>query len=155
MASQDRSAHTLSGFPAAATEFVSALESNRRLIAHDAGLSATELRALFHVAQVVSITPKDLATYLGMTTGAVTAISRALVDAGLFTRVDHPGDRRSLYLELTPQGHATMRQIHTDFNHMIAASTSSLSPAELDQFTTALTVVAHEVRRRVQRPSQD
>ena len=91
----DAASHMLSGSPAAATEFVSALDSNRRKIAEDAGLTATELRAIFHVAQVVSITPKDLAAYLGMTTGAVTAIARSLVDADLLTRVDHPGDRRN------------------------------------------------------------
>ena len=147
----DAASHMLSGFPAAATEFVSALDSNRRKIAEDAGLTATELRAMFHVAQVVSITPKDLATYLGMTTGAVTAIARSLVDADLLTRVDHPGDRRSLYLELSPHGHEQMAQIHRDFNEMIAASTSALSPAELEQFTAALRTVAGEVRARVGR----
>lgn len=143
-------AHTLSGFPAAATEFVSALEANRRKIAEDAGLTATELRALFHVAQVVSITPKDLAAYLGMTTGAVTAIARSLVDADLLTRVDHPDDRRSLYLTLSPNGHEQMKQIHRDFNDMVAASTSALSPKQLEQFSTALRTVAREVRVRIQ-----
>ena len=147
----DGASHTLTGVPAAATEFVSALDSNRRKIAEDAGLTATELRAMFHVAQVVSITPKDLATYLGMTTGAVTAIARSLVDADLLTRVDHPGDRRSLYLELSPHGHEQMARIHRDFNEMIAASTSALSPAELEQFTAALRTVASEVRARVGR----
>src|SRR5438270_13270964 len=111
MTSEAGTAHVLSGFPAAATEFVSALDANRRRIARDAGLSATELRALFHVARVVSITPKQLAAYLEMTTGAVTAIARSLVDAGLLRRVDHPDDRRSLYLELTDAGHARMFQL--------------------------------------------
>lgn len=141
--------HVLIGFPAAATEFVSALEANRRRIAHDAGLSATELRALFHIAQVVSITPKDLAAYLELTTGAVTAVARSLVDAGLLHRIDHPDDRRSLYLELTTAGHATMTTIHADFDAMIADSTAGLTPEEVDRFTTALHVVAQEVRTRL------
>ncbi|WP_375399910.1 MarR family winged helix-turn-helix transcriptional regulator [uncultured Amnibacterium sp.] len=151
MTPADRPSHTLTGFPAAATEFVSALESNRRLIAEDAGLTATELRTLFHIARVVSITPKDLAGYLGMTTGAVTAISRSLVEAHLLQRVDHPDDRRSLYLELTGEGHRRMTQIHTDFDAMIAASTSGLSPEDLERFTAALSLVADEVRRRTRR----
>lgn len=143
-------AHTLTGFPAAATEFVSALEANRRRIAQDADLTATELRALFHIARVVSITPKDLATYLELTTGAVTAISRALVDARLLQRVDHPDDRRSLYLELTEEGHTRMTRIHRDFDEMISASTSGLDPDELERFTAALLIVAREVRDRLQ-----
>lgn len=145
-----RQAHVLDGLPAAATEFVSALEANRRRIASDAGLTATELRALFHIGQVVSLTPKDLAAYLEVTTGAVTAISRALVEAGLLHRVDHPGDRRSLYLELTPQGHRQMSEIHDTFDAMIAESTSDLDPERLAQFTATLRSVASEVRRRLQ-----
>ncbi len=148
MATTDRPAHILQGFPAAAAEFVSALEANRRRIAADAGLNATELRALFHVARTVSITPKQLAVYLGMTTGAVTAISRRLVDIDLLHRVDHPDDRRSLYLELTPRGHEVMGVMHSEFNQMIAESTSRLTPKQLDQFSSTLRSVAEEVRKR-------
>jgi DNA-binding MarR family transcriptional regulator len=145
-------AHTLTGFPAAATAFVSALDANRQRIARDAGVSATELRALFQVGRSVSITPKDLAGHLGMTTGAITAIARRLVDADLLHRVDHPGDRRSLYLELTPHGHDVMGGIHRDFSEMLAASTTSLSAEQLAAFTQALTSVASEVRTRAARP---
>lgn len=146
-----RPAHTLEGFPAAAAEFVSALDANRRRIAEDAGLNATELRAIFHIARTVSITPKSLAAYLGMTTGAVTAISRRLVELGLLHRIDHPEDRRSLYLELTAHGHEVMAAIHSDFTTMVAESTSSLTPEQLDEFTAALRSVAAEVRARTKR----
>jgi DNA-binding MarR family transcriptional regulator len=148
---QQAASHTLTGFPDAATAFVSALEENRRRIAERAGLTATELRALFHVAQVVSITPKELAIYLGMTTGAVTAISRRLVEVDLLQRVDHPADRRSLYLELSPHGHEVMTSIHSDFKSMLADSTGGLTPDELDAFTVSLRTVATEVRARLRR----
>lgn len=152
MASTDRPSHRLDGFPAAATEFVSALEANRRKIAGDAGLTLTELRAMFRIAQEVSITPKDLSSYLEVTTGAVTAIARSLIAADLVRRVDHPDDRRSLYLELTEHGHDTMRGIHEDFNAMTAASTSGLSAEQLEQFSAALRTVAREVRERIGMP---
>jgi DNA-binding MarR family transcriptional regulator len=141
--------HALTGFPDAATAFVSALEQNRRRIAARAGLSATELRALFHVAQVVSITPKDLAAYLGMTTGAVTAISRRLVETDHLQRIDHPADRRSLYLELSPHGDEVMTEIHRDFKAMLVESTGGLSAEELERFTEALRAVSGEVRSRL------
>ena len=150
--SEQGPSHALSGFPAATSLFVSALEANRRRIAQDAGVTDTELRALFHIARAVSITPKDLAAYLGMTTGAVTAISRRLVDGALLHRVDHPGDRRSLYLELTPRGHEVMGDIHRDFNAMLSKSTRALSPAELEAFTSALLSVSSEVRSSLARP---
>ena len=143
--------HALTGFPAAASRFVSALEANRHRIARDAGVTGSELRAFFHIARVVSITPKNLAAHLGMTTGAVTAISRGLVESDLVHRVDHPGDRRSLYLELTPRGHEVMRSLHHDFDEMLAASTNSLTPVQLDAFTSALLSVSGEVRERLER----
>ena len=149
MTMQDRRAHALSGLPAAATEFVNALEANRRRIAEDAGLTATELRALFHIGRVVSITPKDLAAHLELTTGAVTAIARRLVAANLLHRVDHPGDRRSLYLELTEDGHQRMTAIHDDFDAMVSAATTSLAAQDRDRFTESLLTVAHEVQRRL------
>jgi len=148
MDDSERPPHRLSGFPAAATEFVSALDGNRHRIAARAGVSGTELRALFRIALLVSITPKDLATHLGMTTGAVTAISRRLVEIDLLHRIDHPGDRRSLYLELTPHGHDVMGEIHRDFTDMLSASTTALDAAQLEAFTAALASVAAEVRIR-------
>lgn len=148
MNDKSRPSHSLSGFAAAATDFVSALDANRRQIALDAGLSATELRALFRVAQSVSVTPKQLAGELGLTTGAITAISRHLVELDLFHRVDHPADRRSIHLELTAHGHEVMLGIHRDFTSMLTASTTLLGPVELEAFTVALESVAAEVRAR-------
>lgn len=152
MAQPSPLAHTLTGFPAAATSFVSALDANRQRIAQDAGVSATELRALFRVGRSMSITPKDLAHHLGMTTGAITAIARRLVEANLLKRVDHPGDRRSLYLELTPHGHDVMSGIHRDFSEMLTACTTSLTAKQLTAFIETLTSVAAEVRTRSARP---
>jgi DNA-binding MarR family transcriptional regulator len=138
--------HVLTGFPAAASAFVSALENNRLRIARDLGVTPTELRTLFFIGREVSTTPKSLASYLGVTTGAVTAISQKLVNGGLLHRVAHPGDRRSLYLELTAHGHSVMFTIHDEFDTMLSASTSTLSAAELDAFSAALSAVAVEVR---------
>ncbi|GAA1000617.1 MarR family winged helix-turn-helix transcriptional regulator [Subtercola frigoramans] len=145
----EQAAHTLSGFPKAATDFVSALDANRLRIARDAGVSATELRALFRIAQAVSLTPKDLASHLGMTTGAVTAIARRLVDLGLVHRVDHPDDRRSLYLELSASGHEVMAGIHRSFTEMLSASAAHLDPGQLAAFTSALESVTAEIRTRL------
>lgn len=150
MTTDARQAHVLSGLPSAASEFVSALQANQHQIAQDAGLSGTELRALFHIARVVSITPKNLADHLELTTGAVTAIARRLVEAGLLHRVDHPDDRRSLYLELTPLGHRRITTIHEDFDAMVSSSTIGLDKDEVERFTEALHTVATEVRRRLQ-----
>ena len=143
--------HALDGFPAAAIRFVRALERNREQIGKDHDLSPSDLRALFWIAEVGSVTPKDVAAHMEMTTGGITAIANRLVDAGLLQRTGHPSDRRSLYLELSAAGHETMRVIHTDFRAMIADSTSRLTAAELQAFEVALDIVATEVNARARR----
>ena len=151
--------HTLAGFPAAAVEFVNMMQLNRERIARKAGLSASELRALFRVAAVVSVTPKDLAGYLEMTTAAVTFISRRLVAVGLMHRVDHPNDRRSLYLELTPLAHEMMLDIHRDFVEVLEAATSELGAEDLARFSSSLQLVARSMGNNSARadagPSRD
>ena len=41
-----------------------------------------------------------------------------------------------------------MKKMHSDFTEMVAASTSMLSPQELDSFEAALSAVAEEVTAR-------
>ena len=142
--------HTLEEFPAAAIRFTRVLERNRLRLAVDNGLAPNEMRALFRVAEVGSITPKRLADYMQVTTGSVTAISDRLVGRGLITREAHPNDRRSLHLTLTPAGHELMRTLHADFESMIAGSTASLTPEEVTAFTAALTTVADEILARLE-----
>jgi DNA-binding MarR family transcriptional regulator len=143
--------HALEGFPAAAIRFVRALERNREAIAIRHGLSPSELRALFWIGEKGSVRPKELAAHLEMTTGGVTAISHRLVELDLLERIAHPEDRRSLFLELTPAGHAVMTDMHSDFIGMIAGSTHMLDAEQLAAFEFALNAVADEVFSRLAR----
>ena len=151
MSANGNTVYALEGFPAAAVRFVRALERNRELIALDHGVTASELAALFHIGEVAKTTPKELAHHLRMTTGAITAISGRIVSAGLILRVDHPRDRRSLYLELTPQGHDVMSRIHREFTSMIAESTAGLTPAQLADFEVSLMTVSEQIVERTER----
>ena len=138
-------AHSLNGFPGAVVVFQRALDSNRHRIAKEAGVTASELRALSRVAEAGSITPKELAESLEMTTGAVTAISTRLVDAALMRRVDHPNDRRSLFLELTPCGDEIMKQIYREFDAAMAVVTKDTPEAELRRCCALLHSAAEEL----------
>jgi DNA-binding MarR family transcriptional regulator len=143
--------HALEGFPVTAIRFVRALERNRENIAISNGLTPSDLRALFWIAEHASMTPKAVAEHMEMTTGAITAISNRLSDRGLLHRVAHPHDRRSIFLELTQSGHVMMRTIHLDFTRMVSEATSSLSTKELVAFESALGRVADEVTIRTGR----
>jgi DNA-binding MarR family transcriptional regulator len=138
-------AHSLEGLSAASLDFLRALDRNRHRIAKKANVSASELRALFRIAEVVRITPKALAELLSMTTGAITAISTRLVEGGLIQRVDNPTDRRSLYLELTSAAHLLMEEIHRDFMALIEDSAHVLGARERAQLTSSLSALAAEL----------
>lgn len=141
--------HLLTGFPDAAIHLLRALEEDRQRLAADHGISPIELRCLFRVARYGSMTPKQLAADLSVTNGAITGISTRLVHAGFLHRVAHPNDRRSLYLELTPEGHRAMAAIHADFNAMVGDATLDLTADELDAATTALRLVTGAIRARL------
>ncbi|CAN5483579.1 hypothetical protein BH10ACT4_BH10ACT4_07930 [soil metagenome] len=138
-------AHTLDGFPAAASIFLRSLDSNRHRIARECGVTASELRALSRVAEAASITPKELAQSMEMTTGAVTAISTRLVEADLMRRVDHPSDRRSLFLELTPAGDEIMNEIYREFDAALTAATRGVPEDDLRACSALLLSVAEEL----------
>ncbi|CAN5195466.1 hypothetical protein BH09ACT2_BH09ACT2_08900 [soil metagenome] len=145
MYKQFGSAHTLDGFPAAALVFLRALDSNRHRISREAGVTGSELRALSRVAEAGSMTPKELAESMEMTTGAVTAISTRLVEAQLMRRVDHPSDRRSLFLELTPAADELMKQHYREFESSIGIATEGLKEEDLRACSALLLSVAEQL----------
>jgi DNA-binding MarR family transcriptional regulator len=142
MTDQDGRSHQLDAFPAAAVRFSRALDRNRERIAEEEGLSASELRALFYIGEHVSVTPKQLAAHMHVTTAAITLISRRLVEIDMLHRIDHPDDRRSLFLALTPKAHAAMERIHADFNDMVRGATAHLTERQRREFTEYLESVA-------------
>ena len=142
--------HTLTGFPDAAIHLMRALEQNRRQIGADQGLTPTEMKTLFRIAEAGSITPKQLAESLSVTNGAITGTSTRLVDAGLLQRVAHPNDRRSLYLELTEAGHRAMVEIHADFNEMVGDATAGITAEEIAVTIETMRRVTDAIRARLQ-----
>lgn len=138
-------AHTLDGFPAAAIIFMRAMDSNRHRIAKEAGVTASELRALARIGEAGSITPKDLAESMEMTTGAVTAISTHLVESDLVRRVDHPSDRRSLLLELTPAADDVLKMIYRDFDEALSVATRGMPEEDLRACSALLLSVSEEL----------
>lgn len=147
MAEEGRT-HRLDRIPAAAVRFARVLDRNRERIAEEEGLSASELRALFYIGEHLRVTPKQLATHMHVTTGAVTFITRRLVEMQMLSRSDHPADRRSLFLELTPRAHEALDRIHAEFDDMIRTATAHLDDEQLEQFTASLESVAASIAER-------
>lgn len=151
MSSREPEKHVLTGFPDTALRFYRAMERNRRRVAQAHGLSEMELRALFRIGAAGAITPKQLALDLAVTNGALTGISTRLVTGGQVRRVAHPGDRRSLHLELTTAGHEIMRLIHEDFRAMLATDGIVPGAAEIDAATRVLDALTDQMTDELDR----
>ncbi|MEQ8295143.1 MAG: MarR family transcriptional regulator [Nitratireductor sp.] len=99
------------------TETHRALELMERLsrlvgqTGHAHGMKPAQWDALRYLARAnrFSRTPGALTAYLGATKGTVSQTVIALERAGLVEKSPHPGDRRSVRLELTPAGRAMLK----------------------------------------------
>ena len=72
----------------------------------------------------------------------------------MLRRVEHPRDRRSLWLELTEEGHTTMAEIHSDFNSMVTDATGELAEQDLEIATASLREVTRAIRVRLAAPEE-
>lgn len=116
---------------------------------HALGLKPAQWEALRYLARAnrFSRTPGGLTAYLGLTKGTVSQTLMALERGGLVEKTAHPGDGRSVRLELSPAGRALLeRDGMADVGHALA----SLPPgqqAALREGLTELVRVMLSVRR--------
>ena len=140
------SVHTLAGLPGSIADFLRAMDSVRKSIGTAAGLSANELRTMAGIAEEHGITPKQLATNLELTPGAITAITNGLVERGLITRSAQAHDRRSLLLSLTDSGHELMEATYERFQAALASASSGLAGGDEELLVRALGTLTASLR---------
>lgn len=117
------------------------VDAFRHRVAQDVGVGITELRALNRLSLAGTLSPKQLADSLDLTTGTVTALLDRLERAELVTRAAHPTDRRMLQIRLTPRGEEKLNLALSSFDSRIFAAA--------DAFPTETVVGATEFLRRV------
>jgi DNA-binding MarR family transcriptional regulator len=120
----------------------------RTRIAQDVGINATDLTVISLVGDMGRMTPKLLASEISMGTGTVTAVIDRLVVAGLLGRVPNPRDRRSVFLELTDTGRATLARVAADYREaaeVALRASPGLASAETaeDIARAAIAMTAH------------
>jgi DNA-binding MarR family transcriptional regulator len=77
----------------------------------DSGLTLTQLRSLFLIANKGSTNFRKLAKALGVTPSNVTGIVDRLVEQGLVSRTQNPEDRREMTLRATDKGKALVSNL--------------------------------------------
>jgi len=104
----------------------------------DSGLTLTQLRSLFFIANEGSTNSRKLARALEVTPSNVTGIVDRLVEQGLVSRTQNPEDRREMTLQATDKGQALVSNLkEVGIKHMTQIL-SLLSLGELSSLIQGL-----------------
>ncbi|MQY06953.1 MarR family winged helix-turn-helix transcriptional regulator [Actinomadura macrotermitis] len=109
-----------------------------------AGLSGLDLNALLRLARSPGrrLRMSDLAAQTALSTSGVTRLVDRLAKAGLVRRESSPGDRRSTYAALTPEGAERIGQVMPGYLAAIERwFTGLLTPEQLDALVAGLRVI--------------
>ncbi|MEP7067116.1 MAG: MarR family transcriptional regulator [Gemmatimonadota bacterium] len=93
------------------------------------------LEALYHKGPLLL---GDLQRKILVTSGGVTYLVDRLAAKGYVTRESFPGDKRSRFAVLTPEGSALIKQIFPGHAKRIAKAMGALSPKEQKRLTSML-----------------
>ncbi|WP_210507251.1 MarR family transcriptional regulator [Naasia sp. SYSU D00057] len=115
----------------AVSSLVRSSDGFRHRAAEEAQVGLTELRALGRIMVAGSLSPKQLAEALDLTTGTVTALLDRLERAGLVARTPHPRDRRMLQISLTPLGHDRYSGVLANWDRQVIAAAEAMPPEAL------------------------
>lgn len=109
----------LQRFALAVRQLTYAVERCRSRYATQLGVGPVEVTALSHLFFDGPITPRELGTRIGLTTGSVTALVDRTEAAGFTVRNPNPDDRRSVFVTLTPTGRQAMEQLSAGNDNIV------------------------------------
>lgn len=145
-------------FTAQVRALIVATDEYRRIMAGVTGTGVLESAAIGELRARGPLPPSALAERLGIASASVTAMLDRLTLAGLLVRRPHPTDRRSLLVELTPHGHATIGAAYEVFHEDVLCAVVGTAPDQvralgsiLEQVTVALQDRAADSTRLAER----
>ena len=115
---------------------------NRRLRQETVGeLTLSQWSALVAVESAGRMRIGDLAAHEHVSPPTATRLVASLEMEGLLGREVDDGDRRSTLVSLTDPGRHALAELRRKRNEVLAARLASLSPADLDRLTQAMSVL--------------
>lgn len=85
-----------------------------------------------------SVTPTDVAKYLGVSTASTTALVDRLEAMGHVVRTAHPTDRRSVLIHATAAADDSVRSTLGEMDEHMMSATSGVDPDQVDAITELL-----------------
>jgi DNA-binding MarR family transcriptional regulator len=111
----------------------------------EVGLSFTQMKALFVLAEHDEATVGDLAGRLAMSLPAMSRSVDGLVQRGYVERKECPADRRAKRLALLPQGREVLSRVTAVRQAAIVAFAAELPDAERTALHAALLPIAERI----------
>ena len=115
---------------------------SRRLRRHQlAGLTPTQLAALYTVEQSGPLRLSDLAAAEGIAPSTLTRLVAVLEERGYVQRCAVAGDARASMLTITPEGHEVLDRIRQEATTALAGGLALLSPEDVAALAAALPAI--------------
>ena len=114
---------------------------NRQILSRAAGIGLTpgQPKVLDYLIDHEGSDQKTIAACCEIEPATVGSILLGMEEAGLVLRTQRPGNRRSLFVSLTPQGREKARQIAEIFRQVDDRALQALTPQEGEALLTLLT----------------
>ena len=114
----------------------------------EVGLSFTQMKALFVLAESEEMTVKDISGRLSMSLPAMSRSVDGLVQRGFVARSECASDRRSRLVTLLPAGREVLDRVTAAREATIVAFAAELSDAERTALHAALLPIAERIASR-------
>ena len=114
---------------------------NRQILSRAAGIGLTpgQPKVLDYLIDHEGSDQKTIAACCEIEPATVGSILLGMEEAGLVLRTQRPGNRRSLFVSLTPQGREKARQMAEIFRQVDDRALQALTPQEGEALLTLLT----------------
>ncbi len=110
----------------------------RRAGSEAMGLALPEASAMIDLWVRGPLTPSELVERVGLTSPSVTSLLDRLEQGGLVTRRRNPKDRRSVLIQLTPEGAALASAPYRLWSGDLAGAVRDFAPEHVDELTAML-----------------
>lgn len=126
-------------------------------VADQLGMHVTDLNCLGALGYAGPLSAGELASRLGLTTGAVTRVIDRLVAGGYVRRVADPADRRRVVIEPIPEGLVRVGEFFTGMGAYFEAFAARASETELRfllEWVRDSADFSHEEANRIRREGE-
>ena len=130
---------------------------NKKIVsgAGELGLTSGQPKVLDFLTEHEGCDQKTIAAYCEIEPATVGSILLRMENQGMIRRIQHPGNRRSLFVYLTEQGRKAAKEMAKVFDSCEEEAAGSLPGEELEELKILLTKLWENLSGKQQDPSEE